>query len=47
MAVDGEGARDDDAVSFSSDVDEPGVGADIDADDIAECKSQQHAECSF
>ena len=35
MAVDGEGARDDDAVSFSSDVDEPGLDADIDADDIA------------
>ena len=34
MAVDGEGARDDDAVSFSSDVDEPGLDADIDADVI-------------
>ena len=43
MAVDGEGARDDDAVSFSSDVDEPGVDADIDADDIAALLDEREA----
>ena len=43
MAVDGEGARDDDAVSFSSDVDEPGLDADIDADDIAALLDEREA----
>ena len=43
MAVDGEGARDDDAVSFSSDVDESGLDADIDADDIAALLDEREA----
>ena len=43
MAVDGEGACDDDAVSFSSDVDEPGLDADIDADDIAALLDEREA----